>query len=108
MSERIRKVNELIKHVVADALKQEGTSGLLTVKAVETTRDMKHADVWISVIGNEEETMTELEEKRKELQSAVARMVQAKHVPALHFRLDHSGAYAQRIEELLKDDRTES
>lgn len=106
MSERIRKVNELIKHEVAKALKREGVSGFLTVKAVETSRDMKHADVWVSVIGeNEDETLAQAEEKRREVQRAVAKKLTSKHVPAIRFRHDHSGAYVQKIEELLRNDR---
>lgn len=109
MSERIRKVNELIKHEVADALKREGVSGFVTVKAVETSRDMKHADVWISVIGeNEDESLSEIEGKRREVQRAVSAKLTSKHVPAIRFRLDHSGAYAQKIEELLKNGDTKN
>ncbi|MDO8507403.1 MAG: ribosome-binding factor A [bacterium] len=109
MSDRIRKVNELIKHEVAEALKREGVGGFVTVKAVETTRDMKHADVWVSIIGeNEEETLTEIEEKRREVQQAVSAKLTSRNVPAIKFRLDHSGAYAQKIEELLKNGSSES
>jgi ribosome-binding factor A len=109
MSERIRKVNELIKHEVADALKREGVSAFVTVKAVETSRDMKHADVWVSVIGeDEEEIMQEIEEKRREVQQAVSVKLTSRNVPVITFRMDRSGAYAQKIEELLKNGNTKS
>ena len=107
MNDRIRKVNELIKHEVASAFKKEGVGGFVTVQAVETARDMKHADVWVSVIGeNEEEILAEIEEKRHEVQKAVSANLTSKNVPAITFRLDHSGAYAQKIEELLKNGST--
>lgn len=107
MSDRIRKVNELIKHEVADALIVEGISGFVTVKAVETSRDMKHADVWVSAIGeNEEEMLAEIEEKRHEIQQAVSAKLTSRNVPAITFKLDKSGAYAQKIEELLKNGST--
>lgn len=109
MSDRIRKVNELIKHEVADALKREGVSGFITVKAVETSRDMKHADIWVSIIGeNEEEALLEIEEKRHEVQQAVSVKLTSRNVPAITFKLDRSGAYAQKIEELLKSGGTKS
>lgn len=104
MSDRIRKVNELIKHEVAAALKREGVGGFITVKAVETSRDMKHADVWISIIGeNEEEVLLEVEEKRHEVQRAISKKLTSRNVPAIAFKVDRSGAYAQKIEELLKN-----
>jgi len=104
MSDRIKKVNELIKHEVADSFMRVGVSGFVTVKAVETSRDMKHADVWVSIIGGDEsEILNELEEKRHEVQRAVSTKMTSKNVPAIKFRLDHSGEYVLGIEELLKN-----
>lgn len=105
MSQRLRKVNELIKHLVANSIEKIGIHGFVTVKAVETTRDMKHAVVWISVLAdNEDEVIAEIEGKRQEIQMEINKKIKAKNVPAIHFKLDHSEKHAQKIEELLKDD----
>lgn len=109
MSERIRKVNELLKHEVASALIMEGVGGFVTIKAVETSRDMKQATVWISIIGgNEEEVMSEIEGKRREIQQRTSSTLTSRNVPVLTFKVDHSGEHAQKIEELLKNDSTKS
>lgn len=104
MSDRIVKVNELLKQIVADIINYEIESqGLITVKAVETTSDMKHADVWISILGDEEEAVqSAIEEKRREIQKTVNMKMASKNVPAIHFKVDKSGEYAQKIDELLK------
>lgn len=105
MAERIRKVNELIKHEVAESFKKVGVEGFVTVKAVETSRNMKHADVWIGIVGGgEEEILAEIEEKRREIQLMVNKKIMARNVPTLSFKIDHSGEHAQKIEELLKND----
>ncbi|RJO60841.1 ribosome-binding factor A [candidate division WS5 bacterium] len=107
MSERIRKINALVAREVADELSKTDLSALVTVKAVETTPDMKSATVWIGVLGGDEETVkAELEEKRRDIQQAVNAAVTAKYVPVLNFKIDHSGEYAEKIEELLKDENS--
>jgi len=104
MSDRILKVNELLKQVVADIINHEVESkGLLTVKAVETTPDMKHADIWISVLGEDEvAALAVVEEKKRQIQRIVNTKMASKNVPAIHFKVDKSGEYAQKIDELLK------
>lgn len=105
MSDRIKQVNELIKQEAAKGLKAVGVEGFITVKAVETDPDMKNAAVWVSVLaGDEEEALKEVESKRHQVQQLINKKMTSRNVPAINFRLDHSGEYAQRIEELLKND----
>ena len=49
---RIQKVNSLIEHQLAPILLTalEGQKGLVTITKVETSRDMKWAKVWISIL----------------------------------------------------------
>ena len=109
MSERIKKVNELIKHLAADGIRGSDIGGLVTVKFVETARDMKHADVWISIFGrNEKEVLDEIEAEKPVIQRAVNRKIKAKYAPVLSFKIDHSGEHAQKIEKLLKNAGSES
>ncbi len=104
MSERIRKVNELIGREVAGALGKIDIEGLITVKTVETSRDMKHACVWIGILGGEEEdALSVLERERHEIQQTVNKVIIAKYVPVLSFKIDHSGEYAEKIEKLLRN-----
>ncbi len=104
LSDRIRKVNELIRELVAESLAENiSREHLFTVKAVETTRDLRHAIVWVSVIGNEENFLAELKEYQNEIRHYVTSHMASKYTPLIEFKIDHSEAYAARIEELLSD-----
>lgn len=107
MSNRIRKVNELVRERVSKAiLRNISKDYFVTVTAVETSRDMKHAIIWVSIVGDEileKKLISELEEKRKEIQKEVVYKMVSKYTPILEFKIDHSGEHAQRIQELLNE-----
>lgn len=103
MSNRIRKVNELIRELVAEALAENvSREYLFTVKAVETTRDLKHAVIWISVMGDEEKFFDELRLHQNEIRHYVTGKMASKYTPLLEFKIDHSEEYVQKIEDLLR------
>ncbi len=106
MADRIRKVNEFLRHEIAECLKAQDFDGLVTVKAIETGRDMKSACVWISVLGNEEEVLDEIESNKKQIQRFINTKMQTKNVPRLSFKIDRSGEHAQRIEELIRNEES--
>ena len=66
MSGRMRRVDEAVKQVLSEAIPtlKDPRIGFVTVTAVETTSDLDHAKVWVSVFGTErrrEKTLTALE-----------------------------------------------
>lgn len=102
MSDRIRKVNNLIKELVSQSISENISRDYIpTVTAVDTSRDLKHAVVWVSVINKEEEFLAELDENINTIRHDVTGKMYTKYTPLLEFKIDHSGAHAQRIEELL-------
>ncbi len=102
MSDRIRKINELVRELSAEAISENiSRDYLATVKAVETSRDLKSAIVWVSVLNNEADFLKELEEKKKVIRHQVTSKIFAKNTPLIEFKIDHSGEYAQKIEDLL-------
>ena len=106
MSDRIRKINELIRELAAEALLQNiSRQHLYTVKAVEASRDLRHATVWVSVIGQEEDFMAELKENINEIRHYITGKMTSKYTPLIEFKIDRSGDYAQRIEELLNEEK---
>ncbi len=110
MSERILKVNKKLRHEVSKLINSTiKTEAIITVTKVETTMDLKSAIVWISIYGGEErESLNEIEEKRKEIQKIINKNMFSKKVPLLSFEIDHSAAYAQRIDEILKNEKNQS
>ena len=105
MSDRVKKVNEFLRQEVARGLEMLDFRELVTVKAVETSRDLKHADIWIGILGDEESAMDKIMKNQRNLQFAVNRKMPTKNVPKLRFRIDHSGEHALKIEELLKGEK---
>lgn len=78
---------------------------LVTIQAVDLTPDLKHAHVYVSVLGGGEEgaraALARLHEHRKDLQSKLSRRVIIKYTPQLHFKLDLSVERGSRIIDIL-------
>jgi len=105
MSNRIYQISALIKEEVGKLIQKEITeeSGFGTIKAVEVTNDLHYATVWISYIGkNEVGYFKLLETRRKDIQKSLNRILTMKYVPLIEFRHDHSGEYAEQIDEVIK------
>lgn len=104
MSERVRRVNELIREEASKAIAEKIKTGdLLTVKAVETERDLKHARVWISVFGDEEKAICALKQKASEIERLVRSKMYSKYTPKLEFKIDRSEEYVAKIDRLLNE-----
>ena len=74
-----------------------------TVTAVETSPDLRHASVWISLIPESDDAWELLAEQAPELQAALAERIELKHTPKLRLRRDHGGEAADKIGKLLGD-----
>ena len=58
MSQRTERIDELLRQEIGQALERELADpgiGFVTVTDVETSPDLAHARVWVSVIGTEEQ-----------------------------------------------------
>ncbi len=103
---RMRKVNELLREVIAEettGLKDPGI-GFLTITGVETAPDLRHAIVYYSVLGTDEEaaaTAKALRRAGRRLQSAIGRQTRIKYTPVLEFRVDPSIEQGLKIDRLL-------
>jgi len=85
--------------------------GFVTVTAVELTNDLRHAKVFVSVMGSESEkqaTFEGLASTASHLRSRVARALQLRVAPEFQFKEDDSVARAARIESLLAGIKAES
>jgi len=79
---------------------------LVTVREVSISADLKHATVWMGIIGTTEEqhaSMARLHAHRKELQSLLSRRVVLKFTPQLHFKLDEVSARGDRVLNILSE-----
>lgn len=106
MKNRLERVNELIKRELSDLVRREitFTAKLVTIQQVDITPDLKHAHVYVGVIGNEQEqkqALAALHDQRQRLQNEVSKRVVLKFTPQLHFKLDSSGERGDRILQIL-------
>jgi ribosome-binding factor A len=92
---RLVRVRELLQRELGAILARDHAfpGVLVTVNGVDVTPDLKHAHVYIGVIGPETESqhvVDTLNRQRGELQTRVSKRVILKNTPHFHFRLDHS------------------
>ncbi|MFL5942164.1 MAG: 30S ribosome-binding factor RbfA [Gaiellaceae bacterium] len=113
MSERMRRVNESVRQVLADAVPElkDPRIGLITVTGVETASDLRHATVYVSVLGSARKrkaSLLGLEAAHGVLQSRLARELRMKRTPQLTFEYDPTVERGVRmtrlIDELAPDD----
>ena len=108
MSERMRRVNESVRQVLAEALLElkDPRIGLVTVTGVDTAPDLRHAVVFVSVLGSEkkkEATLRGLEAAHGPLQSQLARQLRLKRTPQLTFEYDPSVERGVRMSQLIDE-----
>jgi ribosome-binding factor A len=102
-------VREEIATVLAEGIKGQEVSGLVTVTGVEMTRDLGRATVFVSVYGDDKaraHTLEQLQRLAPGLRSRVGRALHLRLAPEIGFRLDDSIARAARIESLLNSLKT--
>ena len=95
-----------MKRELGDLITREFTfTRLVTVQEVDITPDLKHAHVYVSVLGDVEEAkpvLAKLHEHRKELQAQLSKRVILKFTPQLHFKLDDTVERGTRIIDILQ------
>jgi ribosome-binding factor A len=105
----MRRVNEVIREVLGAAIATELKDpriGFVTITSVETSPDLRHARVFVSVLGTEDEraaTLEGLASAHGVLQSKIASEVRMKRTPTLEFRYDDSVDQGMRVTELLDE-----
>jgi ribosome-binding factor A len=111
-SRRVDRVAEGIRSEVATFLttgaKDPRIIGLVTVTGVDLTRDLRRANIFVSVMGTESEraaTFDGLASLAAHLRSHVTRALGLRVAPELYFKLDESIQRAARIEALLSSVR---
>ena len=99
-------VREEIATFLAESAKDPRIIGFVTVTGVEITPDLRHAKVFVSVMGSDSEkeaTFQGLDSTASHLRSRVGRSLRLRVAPEIQFREDDSVARAARIESLLAD-----
>ncbi|HEX7097383.1 MAG TPA: 30S ribosome-binding factor RbfA [Acidimicrobiales bacterium] len=108
--DRMRRVDEAIREVLSDALGsgelKDPRIGFVTVTDVKTSADLRHARVYVTVLGDDaqrEATVQGLQSAHGVLQRRVNAELRMKRTPTLDFIYDDTTDRAMRMEQLLDD-----
>ena len=103
-------IREEVAGFLADGVKDPRVRGLVTVTGVDITRDLRHAKIFVSIMGSDaerDETLAGLTAVAAHLRGRVGRALRLRVAPELSFKTDASVGYAARIETLLEEVRRE-
>lgn len=103
-------IREGVATFLAEGAKDPRIRGFVTVTAVDVTRDLRHATVFVSVMGDDDarkSTFEGLASVATHLRSRLGRSLRLHSAPEIVFKADESIARASRIEQLLAQVRNE-
>jgi ribosome-binding factor A len=109
MSRRVQRLNTLFRQELADLIQSElrdprlGT--LVSVTRVDISPDLENADVFISVLGDEEAktaTMRAMAAAAPFLRRHLVERIRIRRMPNLHFKLDETIEQAAYVLDLMK------
>lgn len=107
-SGRMRRVNEVLREVISEAITSDLRDPRLemtTVTAVDTTPDLRYAKVYVTSLGEgdaRERALDGLRSSHNVLQGRIASQVRLKRTPTLSFVYDDSIESGMRIDALLE------
>lgn len=110
---RIEKVNQTIKRVVSEIVLFEVKDPRLefvTITSVEVSRDLQHARVYYSVLGDAgkvQEAGEALNNAKKFIRRLISQRVEIRCIPEFNFIFDKSTEYSARITQALDDIKNE-
>ena len=109
MSQRTDRIDELLRQEIGQALERELADpriGFVTVTQVETSPDLAHAKVWVSIIGTEEErkeTLSALRRAMPYVRHGLNSKIRMRRIPELDVRLDETAERGTRVLYLINE-----
>jgi ribosome-binding factor A len=106
---RTERINEQLRQEISLLVRDEVRDprvGMATVTAVETSPELDHAKVYVTVLGDEEhraEVLQGLRSAAAFIRGQLGRRLHVRRVPELHFEIDRVVEEATRIESLLRE-----
>ena len=109
MTARTDQLDQLLRQEIAEIVTREVADpriGFATITSVETTPDLRHAKVWVSVIGQPAErtaAVAALGRAMPFVRHELGRTLRIKRVPDLHVQLDDTAERGTRVLQLLDE-----
>ncbi len=98
------EIQKSLSHTLTYDMQNEEIKGyLVTITKVDTTPDLKYAKIYVSIFpdNNKEKVLNALKTSVTYLRREVAHNVKLRITPELHFYLDDSLEYSQKIDNLI-------
>jgi ribosome-binding factor A len=108
MSRRLDRVAEACKEVLSEVIAREVKDpriGFVTIIRVDVSPDLRHAKVYVSILGSDEEvasSLAGLESSKGYMRSALGKHLRIKRLPEIEFVLDNVSAEALRLSALMR------
>ncbi|HUP83136.1 MAG TPA: 30S ribosome-binding factor RbfA [Candidatus Limnocylindria bacterium] len=108
MTQRTRRLDELLREEISEVIRREVDDpriGFLTITDVEVAPDLRHATVWVSVIGTPDEkkqTLRALGHAMPFVRNRLGKL-RLKRIPELHVREDDTAARGTRVMKILEE-----
>ena len=109
-SQRLARINDEIKKEVSQLIRHELSDprigDMTSVTKVDTSGDLSHCKIYVSVLGNDKENAAALEGLKNAagfIRKHIAGTVNLRQTPKLSFLLDDSVAQHMKIEAILRE-----
>jgi ribosome-binding factor A len=104
----MRRVNQSVREVLSESLGdlKDPRIGFVTITGVETSPDLRHARVFVSVLGSAKKrdaTISGLNSSHGVLQAALAKELRMKRTPQLTFEYDPTVERGVRLSALIDE-----
>jgi len=112
-SMRTTRVAEQMKKEVASIVEQDVKDpriGFITITNVDLSNDLRHAKIFFSSLGNEEEqkkSLEGLENAKGFIRKEIASRIQLRYAPEILFRIDNSIEHGVKISQILSQIKSE-
>jgi ribosome-binding factor A len=109
VSQRTERVDELLRQEIGSIVSRDVADprvGFATITSVEVTPDLRHAKVWVSVIGQPAEraaTVTALQRAMPFVRHELGTRLRIRRIPDLHVHLDDTAERGTRVLQLLTE-----
>jgi ribosome-binding factor A len=109
-SQRMLRMAELVRHALAEIFSRGDVhdpvleTHFITIPEVSMTPDLRHATAYVMPLGGKDgrEVIDALNRNKKYMRGVVAKKINAKFAPDLHFRIDERFDRAEKIDKLLR------
>lgn len=98
----VQEISQILYHLRDDRL------GFTTVLRAEVSPDMRHANVFVSILGDEEAQdrgFRALQDSTHHMRMQLGKVMQMKNTPRIHFRFDEGVQTADHISRLIDEAR---